>query len=365
MTFIVNLGLNYSVLHSCVIQNFANEDQLQTMTVANPILVEVTRGDMVESYHRGAAVVVAEDGNVIASYGNIDQKIYPRSAIKPLQALCLIESGAADRFQLNSQHIALACASHSGEAYHVSKIESWLNKIGLSGDALECGAQPPSHRDSREFLIRERTPFTAVYNNCSGKHAGFLTTAVYYGEPVAGYIKASHPAQQRVLATLEELTGESLTGFHPGVDGCGIPTPLLSLRGIALANIRLVTGKFNSDIRKRAATNIVEAMAKHPELVGGTGRFCTLVSQLTGGSVLVKVGAEGVYAGMSSRNPRVGFALKIDDGATRAAEVAMGGLIERFCKLKLEEVYSLRPRLQPIVHNVAKRGVGEIRAVFA
>ena len=335
------------------------------MTKVNPVLVEVIRSGMVESYHRGAAVVVAEDESVVASYGNVDQKIYPRSAIKPLQALYLVESGAADRFQLDSQHIALACASHSGEAYHVSKIESWLQRIGLSDDALECGAQPPSHRESREILIQEAMPFTSVHNNCSGKHAGFLSTAVHLGEPVAGYIDASHPAQQRVLKTLEELTGESVTGIHPGVDGCGIPTPPLSLRGIACANVKLIAGRFNSETRGHAATKIVEAMAKHPDLVGGTGRFCTFVSQLTGGSVLVKVGAEGVFAGMFSGTPRLGFALKIDDGAIRAAEVAMGRLIERYCKLELNELNALRPRFNPIVLNVAKREVGEMRAVFA
>ncbi len=330
----------------------------------NPVLVEVTRGDMVESFHRGAAVVMRGDETLLASYGDINRPIYPRSAIKPLQAMVLVESGALKEFQLGSTEIALACASHSGEQLHVDGVTNWLTKIGLNESNLECGAQEPTHEQTRYELARQCINAGPQHNNCSGKHAGFLTIAVHNKFPVAGYIQQSHPVQQRVIQILEELTDENLSHRPKGIDGCGIPVVGITLRGIARACARIASGKFESRSRQNAAVQITDAMKKHPYLVGGSDRFCTVVGEKTDGAVLVKVGAEGVYTGITMKEPQVGIALKIDDGSRRAAEVLMGGLLSSYCSMSDDTVESLQPWFQPQVKNVAGEPVGIIRPVL-
>ena len=328
--------------------------------IANPVVVEVTRGEMVESCHRGAAAVVNAHGRTVATFGDVERPIFPRSAIKPLQAVALAECGALDRFNLGSREIALACASHSGEPRHTDGVQDSLRKIGLDENALECGAHEPSHQATRELMIRRCEEASPLHNNCSGKHAGFLTVAVQYDEPVGGYIERSHPVQQRVLKLLKELTNEPLDDRPNGIDGCGIPVVGVSLWGVAAAFAKLASGNVESSQRQRAVSRIKEAMAEHPELVGGEDRFCTAVAKATAGRVLVKIGAEGVYAGMLI-DGGLGFALKIDDGARRAAEATTGRLIRDWCQLDSETLEILKPRFVPLVENVAKDSIGEIR----
>ncbi len=328
---------------------------------ANPVLVEVTRGDMVESFHRGAAAVADSEGREIASFGDIENPIYPRSAIKPLQAFVLAESGALEHYGLGAEHVALACASHSSEPRHTDGVREWLNRLGLDESVLECGSHYPAHRETRIAMTRNSVSATAVHNNCSGKHAGFISVACHRGEPVSGYINRDHPVQQRVLQVISELTGESVTAAPAGLDGCGIPVAGITLRGIARAFAAFAGGHFNSAKRREAADRICRSMAKHPELVGGTGRLCTEAPLATDGRVLIKVGAEGVYAGLAMGPNPIGFALKIDDGTRRAAEVAVCWLIKKFCHLQTAEIDRLRPWLQPEVRTVAKRPAGVIR----
>ena len=328
---------------------------------ANPILVEVTRGDMVESSHRGAAVVVDQNDKEVAAYGNVDRPIFPRSAIKPLQAIVLAESGALQHYRLSSEHIALACASHSGQSMHVDGVRNWLDSIGLDETALECGAHAATHRDTRMTMIREQQEPNALFNNCSGKHAGFLTVAIHNNEPVSGYLERSHPVQQRVLKVLRDLTSEAVESSVAGIDGCGIPVVGMSLRGIARAFSRITTADFVSPIRRQAAINVRSAMMERPDLVGGDNRFCTAVPMAVNSRVLVKVGAEGVYAGMTTDDKPIGFALKIDDGSRRAAEVAAGWIVTKYCDLDLDALTKLRPWFQPVVKNIAKKPVGFIR----
>ncbi len=316
---------------------------------------------MVESLHRGAAIVADAGGEAIAAFGDTVHPIYPRSSIKPLQALVLVESGALDRYGLTDEHVALACASHSGEPVHVETVRHWLEQLGLDETSLECGAHESVHRKSRNEMIRQGVKATPLHNNCSGKHAGFITTACHLGLPVAGYIKRSHPVQQRVLQTLEELAGESLHNRPCGLDGCGIPITGISLKGVATAFARLSAANFDSSVRQAAARRIVSAMTRFPELVGGEKRFCTEIARVTEGAVLVKVGAEGVYAGMTTGSTPYGFALKIDDGTRRAAEVAMGGLISRYCNLEPSQLELLKPWFEPEVKTVAGRSAGRIR----
>jgi len=316
---------------------------------------------MVESVHRGAAVVVDGRGGTIAEFGNVARPIYPRSAIKPLQALVLVESGALEHFQFGLKEIALACASHSGEACHTEGVRHWLHRLGLDETALECGIHYPAHRETRISMTRDAVKATALHNNCSGKHAGFISVARYAGEPVAGYIERDHPVQQRVLQVMQELTAEAVDVGPAGLDGCGMPVVGISLHGIATAFAARAASQFTSAKRRQAASRIRKAITEHPELVGGTNRLCTLVPKATCGRVLVKVGAEGVYAGLVLGDNPFGIALKIDDGSRRAAEVAMTWLIKRFGRLQCTELNLLEPWMQPTIMTVAKRPAGIIR----
>jgi L-asparaginase II len=329
---------------------------------ANPVLVEVTRGAMVESRHRGAFAVIDTGGHVIAAGGDIERAVYGRSAIKPLQALAFLESGAAEAYDCSEAEVALACASHSGEPGHVEPVRTWLARIGCGVEDLECGPQMPGHEASARALLRAGQQPSAAHNNCSGKHAGFLTLARHLGVATSGYIKFDHPVQQRVLGILEMMTGLDLREAPRGIDGCGIPQIGIPLGNIALAMARLAEPADQPERRQSACARVRRAMAAHPELVAGSGRFCTRVMSVTGERVLIKTGAEGVY-GAALPSLGLGVALKIDDGATRAAEVATGRLLERLQVFDAAASTELADLLRPKLHNRAHTEVGEIRAV--
>src|SRR5581483_11860497 len=221
--------------------------------------------------------------------------------------------------------IALACASHRGEPAHVARIEAWLARIGLGIADLECGAHSPSDEAAARALIRQDRAPSAAHNNCSGKHTGFLTTARHLGEPTRGYIAPDHPVQKRVAAVLEEMSGLDLSRAPRGTDGCGIPVIGISLRGMARAMARLSDTQRLPAERAVAAKRVLDAMAAAPLMVSGTGTFNTVVMTVAGTTVRLKTGAEGVYCAVL---PGLGYgvALKIDDGAARASEVAVAAI---------------------------------------
>lgn len=337
------------------------------MTSANPVFVEVTRGPAVESVHRGAAVVVdAATGRVVASWGDTERPAYPRSAIKPLQALPLLTSGAARAFEVSAAEIALACASHNGEPVHTEAVDKWLNRIGCDAGMLECGAHPPTDPVTRRALDREDGAISPLHNNCSGKHTGFLTTCRHLGFDPAGYVHVDHPVQRLVRDTVASLTGCDLTGAHHGVDGCGIPVYAIPLRGLAAAMAKYTAGAAGADpagldpASVDAVRSIRESMINHPYLVAGRDRFCTVVMETLAPNVLVKTGAEGVFcAALPERG--LGIALKIDDGATRASEVALGGVLRWLGAINESQFRVLRSKLEPEIRNVAGAPVGVIR----
>lgn len=322
----------------------------------NPVVAEVTRGTMVESRHRAAIAVVDATGRVVFQTGDVDQPVYPRSAIKPLQALPLLETGAADAFSLSESEIALACASHGGEPRHTQTVAAWLDRIGCSVDDLECGVHLPYHEPTAQGLLRNGEPATALHNNCSGKHMGFLTLARHLNVPTKGYIRYEHPVQQRILGALESMTGLELGAAPRGIDGCGIPVVAIPLGNMALAMARLVDPSDQPDARQAACARIVKAMAADPFMVAGSGRFCTRVMEAVSDRAVIKTGAEGVYCG-SLREEGLGIALKVDDGTTRAAEAAMGAVLRRFGIIGAAEAGLLD---QPITNRAGLR-VGEVR----
>lgn len=291
------------------------------------LLVEVTRGDAVESRHFGSGVI-ADTSGVRWSVGDPKAVVFPRSTSKPVQALALLESGAADRFGVSDEELALACASHSGAPEHVERVAAWLERLHLTVGHLRCGTHwPMNERDARALAGRGETP-TALHNNCSGKHTGFLATALHLGEPLEEYVARSHPTQQRWMTAFEDLADVSLSSAPMGIDGCSIPSPAIPLANLARLYARFANRNGIYGVRAAAMERIERAMAAHPRLVAGEGRLCTRIMTLTQGRVLVKVGADGVFAAWIPEI-RAGLALKITDGALRASSVAVVGLIRR------------------------------------
>lgn len=285
----------------------------------NPVIAEVTRGGIVESRHRGAYAVVDAAGHVVAAEGAIAAAVFPRSGVKAFQCLPVIESGAADRFGFTGEEIALCCASHNGEPDHLRVARSMLAKAGNSEELYECGAHWPFHEGSRFSLIGHGENCAPVHNNCSGKHAGMLALARHLDADPRGYTRADHPVQRLIARTMGRLCDIDLDGQPAGLDGCSVPTWAIPVRNLALGFARFSNPEF------AAARRIVEAVRAHPFMVAGTGDFDTLIMQAVP-RVFVKTGAEGVYCG-SIPHSGLGIALKCDDGASRASEVAMASVL--------------------------------------
>ena len=293
---------------------------------ANPVAVEVWRGGAVESRHRAAVAAVDGRGHLAVARGDVEAAVYPRSALKPVQVLPLIETGAADAFHVSDEELALACASHSGEARHVEIALDWLGRIGLDQTALGCGRHEPLNAAAAAALAQRGQAPDAVHNNCSGKHIAMLTTAVHGGEDVAGYLAPDHPVQRRVRDAIGALAGFDLGAAPVAVDGCSVPAFALPLKSAAQAIARLADPSELVPARAIAVRRILAAMAAHPFILSGTGRYCHAVIAATAGRVLVKAGAEGVMAAILPTRG-LGVMLKVDDGAKRAAEIAMSATL--------------------------------------
>jgi L-asparaginase II len=324
--------------------------------LANPILVEITRGYLVESVHRGSVAIADATGAILFRLGETEAPVYPRSSLKPIQALPLLESGAADAFGLSDEDVALACASHSGEPMHTNRVAAWLKRIGCVPGDLACGAHAPRYEPVWEAMVKHGEAPTRLHNNCSGKHTGFLTVARHWDVATKGYEQHDHPVQRAVAAALGELSG--LEGeLAWGIDGCAAPNFALPLSSFARALAKLATPDSLPEPRAAAARRIVRAMMAHPELVSGTGRACAILMRSAQGRAVVKTGAEGYFAGIIPEKG-LGIALKVDDGAGRAAETAMAALLDKLGLLNDERG---RAMLRVPVTNTRSAQVGERR----
>jgi L-asparaginase II len=328
---------------------------------ANPILVEQTRGTLVENRHRGAFVVSDAEGRVIAAAGDVAAPVFPRSAIKSMQALALFTSGAADRFALGGDELALACASHHGEDIHIDGVVGFLGRIGCDETDLECGAHQPNNAGARLALREAGRAPGPLHNNCSGKHAGMLAVARALGVPTRGYVAPDHPAQREVRAAIEAAIGEPLSTARCGTDGCSIPTWAAPLTAFARGFARMATGNGVPDDLARAAARIFDAATAQPLLVAGTGHFDTVVMQAFGGRVMQKGGAEGVQCG-AIRDRGWGYAIKCDDGNMAASQVMAATLLLRFAEPDSAQRAVLERYARPVVKNVRGLEVGEMRA---
>lgn len=325
--------------------------------MANPVLVEVLRGDVVESRHRGSIVVIDHAGRKMLALGEASAPVYPRSAIKLLQAIPLVTTGAIAEFGFGQRELALACSSHNGEPRHTELANAMLMRTGLDVSALECGAHVPSlDKAARELLLTGARP-SPLHNNCSGKHAGMLAVARHIGEPTQGYVRPGHPVQLRIASVLEELTGCQPSADVCAVDGCSVPTWALPLDSWALAFARIADQAAGGSELLAGGRKLMAACMAEPAYVAGERRFCTDVMEAMAGSAFVKTGAEGVFcAALPGKG--IGIALKIDDGATRASEAAMAGVLAALVDGHAEMLtrWSRKP-----VRNVAGAQVGEVR----
>ncbi len=323
----------------------------------NPSLVNIWRGNAIESRHRGAVAVVDASGRPLLAVGDVQRPVFARSAIKYLQCLPLIESGAADSFGLDDRHIAFACASHNAEPEHVELAESWLQHIDCGIDQLECGPHMPMGADAQYALCAERKMPTRLHNNCSGKHAGMLTICKHLSENTDNYRLYNHSAQRRWFDVLDAMSSTRVTQLPWGYDGCGIPTVAMPLQRIALAMARFAKNEGLDENRTAAIERIKKAVTAHPFLVAGSQRLCTDIMSLHAPQILVKVGAEGFYTAMVPERG-LGIAIKMDDGHVRGAEVALGAVLQKLDVLDDNACKDLERYIAPSMTNSRGEVIG-------
>lgn len=304
-------------------------------------MTEIWRGPFLESVHLGHAVICDDTGQIVQAWGDPNALVLPRSSSKMIQALPLIESGAARAHSLTSEQFALSCASHQGAEIHTSRVGTWLDTLGLGEDDLRCGPQEPADIPARNDLIKTDASPCQMHNNCSGKHAGFLTLNKHIGGGPE-YIDPDHPIQKSILETWERVTDEVPAGF--GIDGCSAPNFATSLHGVARA-----MGKFAAAASDAPMGILRDAMCAHPELVAGEGRACTNLMRAMGGKVAIKTGAEAFFIAIIPEK-KMGIALKIADGTTRASECAIAAILVQLGVLDADHPEA-RKYLNAPIHN--------------
>jgi L-asparaginase II len=326
--------------------------------MTNPLLLEVTRGRYVESRHTAAIAVFDAKGRARVAIGDVALPVFPRSAVKSIQQLPLVESGAADRYGLGDAELALACSSHSGEPRHVATAQRMLAAAGRGEADLACGGHAPGNQAAADALVRAGEHWGRIHDNCSGKHSGFICLACGMGVDPRGYERPAHPAQREIAAALADVTGAELG--DPAVDGCSVPAYAIPLANLARAFAKMTTGEALGPQRGAAARRLIDAVTAEPFMVAGSGRFDTQVLTAFGKRVFVKGGAEGVICA-ALPELGLGIAIKADDGAGRATEPLLSAVIAALLTVNETERAALRPTVPINDRNGAK--VGEIRLV--
>lgn len=323
-------------------------------------LVEVTRGDHVESIHFGAVAIVNAQGKLLYHAGDPHFLTFTRSTLKPFQALPFLRGSGLAHFGLGSRELALMCASHSGEVMHTDIVQAMLGKAGCDEHHLRCGCHVPSY-----FAVVGKQPpadavFNQLHNNCSGKHAGFLAHCVQHGLPLETYLDPSHPLQQAIRQEVVQIIGESEVDLKMGVDGCSAPNYAIPLARLAYAYARLAQGDKEPEYGDLTGKQF-NAMTTHPELVSGTGRFDLACMQTAAGDWVAKGGAEGVQA-IGIRSAGLGIALKVVDGNARALYPAALSVMRQLGLLPSIEGTPLAAWACPQIFNLKGLLTGEVRA---
>lgn len=329
------------------------------MSSRNPFHVEVTRGSVVESVHHVMAVVADDKGQILKYWGNVNFLTFPRSAIKMLQALPLIETGAADKWDLGDKEICLACASHRGQKEHVAVLREWESKVGVNDSQFVCGAHLPMDEASAHEVICQRQPPSVLMNNCSGKHLGLMSVCLHLGEKIEGYESYEHSTQKRLRQVLGETMRVDYSKMPFGVDGCGILSYAVPLQNIAIGMSALLNPK-EGEIRRAAARRILSAVKAEPFFIAGSDDFATVANKRTEGRVILKGGAEGVYTGLLLEKG-LSFAVKAVDGSKRAAEFVAAQLVNSLGGFSPAEYEDLKRYTKPTITNWKGAEVGQIR----
>lgn len=326
----------------------------------DPMVIEVTRGDMVESRHQVVAAMVRADGTVLQSWGDASSLTYARSSLKPLQA-CAVLEGSVGKFEFSEEQIALACASHNGEGVHQAVVRDWLKQLRLGTEHLECAAHEPTDVAEAHDLVRAGRKPGNEHNNCSGKHCGLLTLARALQVDATGYVDYNHPVQIELRRSISAMLDYRLDDAFWGIDGCSIPTYAMPLTVLARAFGRLASRPAPSASSPSCSQRIFDAMTRYPYLVAGRNRFDTAVMELLPGRLVVKGGAEGVCAA-GIADDGIGLALKVVDGGRRGADVAMAALLAHAGVLDAAHLTKLGDFATTPIRNAAGTLVGVIRA---
>lgn len=324
----------------------------------------VYRGDYLESTHDIHVAVVNSEGKLLYFYGDPYRFTFPRSSMKPFQAIPVVETGAADALGYDDKDLSLICASHSGEKIHRERVLNILSRLHLDESYLQCGTHIPRDIEGYNEMIRNGGELTPVFSNCSGKHSGMLTTVVHLGENVHTYRDINHPHQQRILESIEEVCHFPKEKIEISVDGCGVPVHRLPLFHTAYGYATLANPEILSTLKKKEAIQrIWRAMTTAPEMVGGTNRFDTDLMRAFNGRILAKAGAEGVQC-IADRETGIGIAIKVEDGNERGTYVTAMEVLRQL-QIGNEEIYH---QLEKYVHapvlNARKEKIGIIKANF-
>ncbi len=323
-------------------------------------LVNVTRGDEIESLHYGHYTVASPDGSIVEGSGDIHLVSYPRSALKPIQALQLITSGAADAYGLEATHLSLACSSHWAEPFHVDAVSAWLDNLSCTEDDLICGQDYPYDEAAKQDLLRQNVKRSRLFHNCSGKHAGFLTTCRHLSHNIKEYDEFDHPSQVRYRQDLSLLTGTDADNYSWGIDGCALPAPALPMVDVARAMARLACPETLPAPEAGAINRLSEAITVAPEYFWGTAAPCTDLAKVTQGRIIAKIGAEGYMAAMI-RDKGLGIAIKVSDGTRRAVTVALFGVLQKMGLLTASEQTALKNHITPHILNSRGTIVGYLQ----
>jgi L-asparaginase II len=326
-------------------------------------LVNVTRGNLIESVHHGHIAVVDAKGNLLYYAGNPSEVVFARSSMKPIQTIPVVETGAAEHYEFSDADLSLCCASHNGEKMHTERALSILARAGLTETYLKCGTHPPRREERYIELIQKGTEIGPIYNNCSGKHAGMLVTAKHMNEQLENYYNLDHPVQQRLLSAVSEMTEYPKEKIEIGIDGCGVPVHGLPLERIAYGYARLANPEALPEKRREAVKQVTKAMVNAPEMVGGTERFCSDFMRVGEGRFIGKVGAEAVYT-IGDLETGLGIAIKIEDGNSRAVYPVAVEVLKQLDLLTENQIEKLKNHYRPQLRNARKEVIGELVADF-
>ncbi|MDF0726534.1 asparaginase [Cytobacillus sp. S13-E01] len=326
-------------------------------------LVNVVRGNHIESIHKGHIAVVDAKGTLLYGVGNPNAKVYARSSMKPIQAIPVVETGAADYYEFSAADLSLCCASHNGEVMHTDRVLSILKRVELADTALQCGTHIPRWQDTYKQLILAGQEVTPLYNNCSGKHTGMLATAKYMNEPIETYYALNHPVQQRILKSVSEICEFPSDEIEIGIDGCGVPVHGLPLQSLAYGYARMASSEKLGETRGKAVKRITNAMTSAPEMVGGTNRFCTDFMKVGKGRFFAKAGAEAVYC-IGDNETGIGVAIKIEDGNGRAMYPVAVEVLHQLKLIDQVQTKELMDYYHPKLRNARNEVIGELVANF-